>query len=320
MANAAKNKWMISLILIAILIVFSGCSPQQLMQAQDALQQADALFSQYAQATLDNTTSESPVPSHASSTVNGVLQIHFLDVGQADCALVLCDGYTMLIDGGNQADADFVTSYLLSQGIAGLDYVICTHAHEDHVGGLPSVLNAFPVQHVLCSVEQYDSKIFTSFCETIQAKSLSLEIPACGDTFSLGQATVTVLGPVQSYPDTNDMSLVLRIDYGQTSFLFMGDAEKSAEEDLLSSGANLSATLLKAGHHGSDTSSSYVFLREVMPEYAVISVGTNNSYGHPDEAVLSRLHDAGTQIFRTDESGCIIAVSDGASLQITTEK
>lgn len=313
-----KNKWL-SLILIVVLLLFTGCSPQQLAQAQDMLHDAEALLSEYA--SDPSVSADSPIPSFQNpDNVNGTLSIHFLDVGQADCILLLCDGHAMLIDGGNQADADFVTSYLLLQGVTDLEYVVCTHAHEDHVGGLPSVLNAFSVQHVLCSVENYDSQIFTRFCDAVKAQNLSLEVPSDGDTFNLGQAHVTVLGPIQTYPDTNNMSLVLRIEYGQTSFLFMGDAESDAENDLLNSNADLSATLLKVGHHGSDTSTSYVFLREVMPQYAVISVGAGNSYGHPDDAVLSRLHDADAQVLRTDESGCIIAVSDGKTLQMTTQQ
>lgn len=266
-------------------------------------------------AACDGSTTVRPSPADGST-----LSVHFIDVGQADSALLLCGGSAMLIDGGNVADSSLVVSYLDAQGVDSLDYVVSTHAHEDHVGGLSGPLNTCTVSHVLSPVAEYDSKAFSSFLKYTEAQGLSPEIPAPGDTFSLGEALVTVLGPVKEYSETNNSSIVLRVDFGETSFLFTGDMERQAEADLLEAGADLSATVLKVGHHGSDTSTSYPFLREIMPTYAVISVGEGNSYGHPSEDTLSRLRDAGTTVYRTDQAGTVVAVSDGKSVSFTTGK
>ena len=263
---------------------------------------------------------DSGAPSAAPVTEGTTLAVHFCDVGQADSALLVCGDDAMLIDGGNVADSSLVVSYLDQQGIDQLDYVVCTHAHEDHVGGLSGPLNTCTVSHVLSPVTQYDSKAFENFVKYTEAQGLEPEIPDPGDTFDLGEAQVTILGPVAEYSETNNTSIVLRVDYGETSFLFTGDMETKAEKDLLDQGADLSATVLKVGHHGSDTSSSYSFLREVMPEYAVISVGLDNDYGHPSDDVLSRLRDAGATVYRTDQQGTIVAVSDGTTVTFTTEK
>lgn len=264
----------------------------------------------------------SPSPSSTPAAVSdgSTLAVHFIDVGQADSALLVCGDDTMLIDGGNVADSSLVVSYLDQQGIDQLDYVVCTHAHEDHVGGLSGPLNTCTASHVLSPVTEYDSKAFRDFVKYTEAQGLEPEIPAPGDTFALGEAQVTILGPVAEYSETNNTSIVLRVDFGETSFLFTGDMETKAEKDLLDQGADLSATVLKVGHHGSDTSSCYSFLREVMPEYAVISVGENNDYGHPNDDVLSRLRDAGATVYRTDEQGTIVAVSDGTTITFTTGK
>ena len=197
----------------------------------------------------------------------GSLQVHFIDVGQADAALVICDGHYMLIDGGNAEDSDLVYSYLERHGAKNLDYMVASHAHEDHIGGLSGALNYAKVDTALCPVTEYSSKVFQNMVKYLEQQGKSLTVPAPGDKFDLGSARVEILGPVQEYDDTNNTSIVLRIDYGETSFLFTGDMETGAEKDLLESGADVRATVLKAGHHGSDTSTGYQFLREVSPRY-----------------------------------------------------
>ena len=171
----------------------------------------------------------------------------------------------------------------------------------------------------LSPVTEGTTKVFKNLVKSLEKQNVTLAVPSVGDTFSLGSAQVEVLGPVQEYDEPNDTSIVLRIQYGGTSFLFTGDMESTAEADLVESGARLSATVLKVGHHGSSSSTSYRFLREVLPDYAVISVGTDNKYGHPTEAVLSRLEDAEAQIYRTDLHGTVIAESDGTTVIFHTE-
>ena len=181
-----------------------------------------------------------PPSGGASSVPDGsTLAVHFIDVGQADSALLVCGEDTMLIDGGNVADSSLVVSYLDQQGIDQLDYVVCTHAHEDHVGGLSGPLNTCTASHVLSPVTEYDSKAFGDFVKYTEAQGLEPEIPAPGDTFALGEAQVTVLGPVAEYSETNNTSIVLRVDFGTTSFLFTGDMETKAEKDLLEQGGSV---------------------------------------------------------------------------------
>lgn len=248
------------------------------------------------------------------------LEVHFIDVGQADAALVICDGHYMLIDGGNAEDSDLIYAYLERHGAERLNCMVATHAHEDHIGGLSGALNYAKVDTALCPVTEYSSKVFQNMVNYLEKQGRALTVPTPGDKFNLGSAQVEILGPIKEYNDANDTSIVLRIDYGETSFLFTGDMEKGAEDDLIDSGANLRATVLKTGHHGSDTSTGYRFLREVMPEYTVISVGEGNKYGHPSEEVLSRFWDAGTEVYRTDMQGHIVARSDGNTITFTTEK
>lgn len=226
----------------------------------------------------------------------------------------------MLIDGGNAADSSLVVSYLANQGVEYVDYVVCTHAHEDHVGGLSGPLSQYTVGAVFSPVEEYDTKAFSNFAKYTMEQELELTIPEPGDTWTLGDAQIEVLGPVQDYSNTNNTSIVLRVDYGVVSFLFTGDAERLSEEDILESGANMDTTVLKVGHHGSSTSTSYHFLREVNPQYAVISVGEDNEYGHPHDEVMSRLKDAQVTVYRTDLQGHIIAVTDGETVTFTTQK
>ena len=288
------KKKLIALLLILAILVLCGCLAKVLLDAPE----------------------ETPAPQ---VTGGEKLTVHFLDVGQADCALLECGGEYMLIDGGNIGDGQMVISYLQNMGVEELKAVVCTHAHEDHVGGLPSVLAVYPVKQVFAPTKTYASKVFDDFLYYTDQQRLEVTIPAPGDEMTLGQAQITVLGPLKSYAETNDTSIVMKVVFGETSFLFTGDMEVLAENDLLENGTDLKADVLKVGHHGSDTSTGYRFLYEVDPTYAVISVGEGNKYGHPNDITLSRLNDAECTIFRTDHLGTVVAVSDGKEVSFTWE-
>ena len=265
---------------------------------------------------LDRPVEEAPLFVPEGSA----FQIYYLDVGQADSALVVCDGKTMLIDGGNVDDADYVCSALEAAGVKSLDYVVCTHAHEDHVGALSGVLDAYSAGTVYCSVDEYTTKCFREFVESTQQQGKEVIIPIAGDSFDLGSSRVTVLGPLWDYEETNDQSIVLRIVYGGTSFMFTGDATKAAEEDMLSEGSVVRSTVLKVAHHSSDTSNGQPWLDAVDPQYAVISVGTDNDYGHPHDEGMERLEALNIPIYRTDTMGMVVCSSDGESVSFYTEK
>lgn len=249
-----------------------------------------------------------------ASDAPGTMSVHFIDVGQADSALLECNGQYVLIDGGNVADGDNVVNYLLNAGVKELAAVFCSHAHEDHVGGLAAVLEAIPVKAVYAPTRTYSSNCFDKFVYYADQQRLSIEIPTPGTSLSYGEMSVAVLGPLKSYPETNDTSLVLMVRFGDTRFLFTGDMERTAEIDLLDANVTVKADVLKVGHHGSNTSTSYRFLYEVDPAYAVISVGKDNDYGHPHEEPMSRLRDADVSVYRTDQLGTITAVSDGKNI------
>ena len=248
------------------------------------------------------------------------LLIHYIDVGQADSILIEYEDYHLLIDGGNKDDGQLVVSYLEQQGVESLDAVVCTHAHEDHVGGLPSVLAVYPVEAVYAPTRTYSSKIFDDFLYYVDQQRQEVIIPEPGTELGTGELEITVLGPVMSYADPNDTSIVLRLEYGETSFLFTGDMETTAENDMLDywgDRVQWQTDVLKVGHHGSNTSTGHRFLYAVNPTYGVISVGTDNSYGHPHEEPMSRLKDAGVTALRTDELGHILAASDGKEVTFT---
>ena len=260
-------------------------------------------------------------PGAAATPVPGSgLTVTYLDVGQGDCTLLQCDGQTMLIDAGIGEQANHITTYLRQQGVKSIDYLVCTHAHADHCGGMKAVIAAFPVHTFYSSVTSSSNGAFQRVMRAAETANLAITVPSVGDTFALGSATVTVLGPQKHYSDVNDQSLILRVDYGSNTFLFTGDAEYQSETDVLDAGENVRCDVIKAGHHGSRTSTGYRLLYEAQPKYAVISCGAGNEYGHPHDDTLSRLRDADVTVYRTDRNGTVVCRSDGTNLTFTTEK
>lgn len=262
----------------------------------------------------NGTTSE----SKNATEVGGELEVHFIDVGQADSILIkTSDGHSMLIDAGNNADDELVYSYLKNEGVKILDVVVGTHPHEDHIGGLDTVINNFNVNKVYMPKASNTTKTYEDVLLAIKNKGLKVTNPVVGSTFSLGDAKFTILAPNSSnYNELNNYSIVLKMEYGSTSFLFTGDAEDISEEEMINKGYDLSVDLLKVAHHGSESSTTESFLKAVSPKYAVIMVGKDNSYGHPHKKVLTRLKNHNIEVYRTDESGTIIATTDGNSVSI----
>lgn len=249
--------------------------------------------------------------------------MHVLDVGKADSILIQCEGKNMLVDGGTSDRGEAVVRYLKRRGIASLDAVVNTHPDEDHVGGLKDVLEAFPAasyrepllpRNLIPRTDEY-----LAVKTALKKRKLTPIAPVPGQSFPLGGASVCILGPVRAGDSTNNNSIVLRVAYGKTTFLLMGDAEKEEERDLLASKETLSADVLKVGHHGSATSTTEEFLDAVRPKYAAVSVG-DDSNSLPKREVLERLSDCGTAVTRTDVSGTLIFLSDGKTVTVTEEK
>ena len=311
-----KTKFL-SLILILIMVFYLVAYNDYESVSDNILSKED--FSSFA------TTITSESKESSSSTISDIdndskFEVHYIDVGQADAALVFSDNETMLIDGGNPGDSSLIATYLKKHNIETLDYIICSHAHDDHVGGLPGALSVVNVKKVFAPTTESSIKAYQSFKTKVSAQGLTVENPSPGDSFQFGNSSVLFLGPVhENVSDPNNTSVVLKITYGNTSFLFTGDAERDEEQSILSQKYDLSATVLKIGHHGSNDSTTYPFLREIMPEYAIISVG-ENSYGHPAEDLLSRLRDANVKVYRTDVQGDIIATSNGKDVTIKTSR
>lgn len=244
------------------------------------------------------------------------LAIHFIDVGQADCIYITDGNSSMLIDAGKNDTSDMVVNYLKEQGVNTLDYVIATHPHEDHIGGMDDVLNNFNVKKILMPNKVTTTKTFENLLLAMKNNGCEKVVPSVGQTYNLGSANFSILAPnSNNYDDNlNNYSIVIKLKYKNNSFLFMGDAESLSENEILNKGDDIKCDLLKVGHHGSSTSTSSKFLNEVKPKYAVISVGKNNQYNLPKKTVMNRLKKLGVIVYRTDEQGTIIATSDGNNI------
>lgn len=243
------------------------------------------------------------------------LYVHYIDVGQGDSELVCCNGEYMLIDAGEPDASDAVLEYLDALGIDRLDYLVCTHGHSDHCGGLDAVVESLEVETVFTSPYAGDSPSYEIFTDAVYDAGLELTVPVLGESYRLGEASFSFIGPLEDYDNLNDDSLVMRLEYGDTSFLFTGDMTSKAEKDLINDGADLRCDVLKVGHHGSSGSSCYQFLYEAQPGIGVISCEKGNSYGHPHEETLSRLNDADVTVYRTDLEGSIVIFSDGMKVE-----
>lgn len=261
-------------------------------------------------------TEQEQVTGQVNQGEIGTLEVHFLDVGQGDATLIRQGEHAMLIDGGDNSKGTAVQAYLQAQGIEHLDYVIGTHPDADHVGGLDVVLYKFSWDQVIMPDVEKDTKTFQEVLKVIQDKNQKITRPNVGDTYTLGTAEFTVIAPVEEdYGDSwNDYSVGIRLTFGENQFVFTGDAEEDSEGDMLEIGMDLSADVFKAAHHGSNTANTPEFLEEVSPEYVVISCGEDNRYGHPRAEVLNNLRSMGIKVFRTDEQGTVVAVSDGNTI------
>lgn len=256
--------------------------------------------------------------SNENNNVDGSLSVHFIDVGQGDCIYINQGEYNMLIDAGNNEDGEKLVSYLKSLNVNGFDYVIGTHPHEDHIGGMDDIINNFEIENYYMPDKLSTTKTFEDVLDALDAKGLSYNVPKIDDEFKLGDATFKVIYSGDDTNDINDSSIVLKMTYGDNSFLFTGDATSNVEEIILNK--DIKSDVLKVAHHGSSYSSTTEFLDKVNPKYAVISVGKNNSYNHPASITLQKLSNRDIKVYRTDLDGTIIFTSDGTNLSVQTNK
>lgn len=253
---------------------------------------------------------------------NKELRVHFIDVGQGDAMLIQLNGYTLLIDAGPEASYPKLKSYLDKNGIYNFDYVIATHPHEDHIGGMPELLKQYSIKNVYGSKVINNTDNFKCMVEELKNKKLKIQVLRAGSNLKLGDdAILKILSPTEeSYKDMNNYSVVVKLEYKKVSFLFMGDAETEVESKLLLNKTDVTADVLKIGHHGSNSSTSEEFLKAVSPKYAVISCGKNNDYGHPHKETIEKLKQLNIKYFRTDENGNILITSDGETIKTDQER
>ncbi|MBP3379349.1 MAG: MBL fold metallo-hydrolase [Ruminococcus sp.] len=260
-----------------------------------------------------------------AKTADGSLSVHYIDVGQGDAVYISCGDKNMLIDSGEVSQGDAVCAYLREQGVESLDYVIGTHPHSDHMGGMAAVVQSFDIgEFIMPHLADEDfpaTKYFERFLDAAEEKDLNITEAKLGMKVPFGDAQWEIIAPVEeTYGNTNNYSVGIILRYGESSFIFTGDAEKQAEEQILESYPLRHIDVYKTGHHGSDTSSSEKFLEAISPDYAVISCGEGNSYGHPDDVTMEKLEKYTDKIYRTDLCGTVVITTDGENISVSTER
>lgn len=268
---------------------------------------------------LDKATTQLPKEqSVINLSDNSKLEILFLDVGQADSILINNNGEYALIDAGNNEDGKKLVEFFNTLGINNFKYVIGTHPHEDHIGGMDDIIKNFTIDNFFMPDVITTTKTFEEVLDALLEKNISFQTPQINSTFNLADTKFEVLYVGSNQDDLNDTSIVLKLTYGNTSYLLMGDATKKVEKELLNK--NIKSDVLKVGHHGSEYSSHKEFLEKVNPQYAIIQVGKNNTYNHPKQIVLDNLTQLGAKIYRTDKLGTIVLTSDGEKIELNNKK
>lgn len=304
-----SKRWMkpILLVLILTMALLTGCGGDKI---------EDPIHDNGQRTAEEIELDDVDEPDDKVASVEGEMEVHFIDVGQGDAVLIKQDGSNMLIDAGENNYGNLVIDYLEEQGVQELDFVVGTHPHSDHIGGLDDVINHFPVGTIIMPNVTHTSKTFEDVLLAIENKNLKITKPVAGDIYNIGDGSFTIVGPnSESYSNLNDYSVMVRLSFGENSFMLTGDAESKAEDEAVANGELLESDVLKAGHHGSDTSTTDRFLEAVDPDYAVVQVGEGNQYNHPSESVISKLERSGVKIYRNDLEGNVIAISDGVDIR-----
>lgn len=298
MSKRSNNKTVSTIVAIIVVIIMALFGGENFLDTFTAeSQQVSSVEG------LENVTVSTGRSCISQIDVNeDVLRVYYFDVGQADSILIVNNGESMLIDAGNNDDGDLVVNNLQKIGIKKLNYVVGTHPHEDHIGGLDDVINNIKVGTVMMPRTSTTTKTYEDVIDAISSKKLKITVPKVGKTFNVGNAKCEVMSIEDNKENLNACSIVIRLEYNGISYLFTGDSEKVNED----SRSWPQTDVLKAGHHGSSSSSSKKFLEQVNPKLIVISCGKNNDYGHPHKETMERFKKLGAAIYRTDESGDVL--------------
>ena len=256
--------------------------------------------------------------ANTNTEVDSTLKVYYLDVGQADSILIQDNNQNMLIDAGNNGDGKYLVKYFKELGITKFDYLVGTHPHEDHIGGLDNVIKNFDIDKVLLPDVSTTTETYEDVLDALIEKNLKVTTPKIGDNFKMSDCDFSVMSIGTDATDLNETSIVLKMQFGNKKFIFTGDATSKNEKNMLDK--DISADVLKVGHHGSEYSTCQEFLDKVNPQYAIISVGKGNKYGHPTSQTLNKLKAKNITIYRTDESGTILLTSDGENINFETIK